>query len=286
MQSGGHVSPLLIAIGSFSAPWRNNMPVDPNLKEQVRLSLAPPADVEALSHLLLEHSKLPGPRANLELIDELTNASAGRPDLIAVYSGWLAIESGPNDPPVFLPTCAAAALGSIFPGASPRERGEIISALASAANDTRWRVREGVAMGLQRIGKASFPELETILLSWIQSGTLLEWRAVVAALAEPALLRDSSAATTAAELATEVADQTVATPISDRKTEEFKVLKQGLSYALSVIVAACPAEGFALLERLAATGDPDAIAIVKANLDKPRLTKSFPDEVAGIRALL
>jgi len=262
------------------------VPVDPTVKEQLRLALAPSGGLGALTELLLQNSKLPGPRANLELVDLLANASADRTDLIDVYRAWLDVESGPNEPAVFLPTCAAVALGAVFPAASSSDRAGIVSALQSSAEDARWRVREGVAMGLQRIGEASFADLEAILRGWIDEGSLLKWRAVVAALAHPAILRDPNASVAAVDMAGAVALRATTTPTGDRKSEEFKALKQGLSYALSVIVAARPTEGFALVKRLAATGDPDAIAIVEANLDKPRLTKPFPDEVARVRSLI
>jgi len=57
------------------------------------------------------------------------------------------------------------------------------------ANDPRWRVREGVAMALQRWGSENFDALAVKMTEWA-SGSLLERRTAGAALCEPALVTD------------------------------------------------------------------------------------------------
>jgi hypothetical protein len=53
-----------------------------------------------------------------------------------------------------------------------------------------------------------------------------------------------------------------------------------------VIVSRVPEEGFAVLEKLVATGDPDVLWIVKQNLTKKRLAGPFPGRVEALRNLL
>ena len=71
-----------------------------------------------------------------------------------------------------------------------------------------------------------------------------------------------------------------------RRAEGGAVLAKGLSYALSVYVAPIPQPGFAFLERWARTADPGVQRIVRANLGKARLAKSYPGEVAVVLGLL
>lgn len=262
------------------------MPTDQHLADQVTQFMAGPAQSVELAELLVSNSQLPGPRANLELIDVVANTAAANSELAPVFAAWLEIESGPNDPREFLPATAAVALGAIYPSAEPATRVAITRQLRSAANDARWRVREGVAMGLQRIGEADFPTLIGQLSEWSIDGSLLEQRAIVAALAHPPILKRRDAALNALRMGEQVAMSVVDTPVDRRRTEQFKVLKQGLSYALSVLVAAAPEEGFAMLRRLIETADRDLLAIVRANLGKARLAKAHPNEVAQLTALL
>jgi hypothetical protein len=257
------------------------MPADRQLVADVEALIAT-GRIEDLEVLLIAHSSLPGPRANLELVGAVAGAVGASPALVAPLIDWLARPSGPNEPDVFLPLVAAASLGALHAPASAAERRRIVASLRRAAGDERWRVREGVAMGLQRIGEHSFDELAAILRDWMTDATLLERRAIVAALAHPPVLTEPRAARQALEIAEPVAASLKALDKDARKSEAFRVLRQGLSYALSVLVMAAPEEGFAMLERLARSGDADLIRVVDANLGKPRLAKHFPAEVARL----
>lgn len=90
---------------------------------------------------LSEHSGLPGPRANLALVDAVA-ALASQATIDAL------LESGDE----YLVMCAAAALGwrGDDPAAAARAR--------ALASDERWRVREGVAIGLL-LGDRDLPAL-------------------------------------------------------------------------------------------------------------------------------
>jgi hypothetical protein len=51
---------------------------------------------------------------------------------------------------------------------------------------------------------------------------------------------------------------------------------------VSVVVRAIPEEGFALMEQLVESDDRDALWIVKQNLRKKRLSRTFPREVESL----
>lgn len=255
----------------------------PDMDQELSRLIDNPEALDRLAAFLVAHSNLPGPRGNLELLDCFAILAATRPALLPVLLDWLRRETAPGDPAEFLSATAATALGALHGDAPAPMRETIERALRAAANDPRWRVRESVAMGLQRIGERGGSELLELLRTWLH-GTPLERRAVVAALAHPPILAMPAITAEALALGETVARSIAASTADERKTEKFKVLKQGLSYALSVLVAAAPAEGFPMLDRLVATGDRELRAIIVANLGKARLSKRFPDEVARLLA--
>ena len=71
-----------------------------------------------------------------------------------------------------------------------------------------------------------------------------------------------------------------------RTQESFKVLRQGMGYALSVFVAKRPGEGFTLIRKSAAIRDADIAWIVRENLKKKRLTEHFPKDVQQVALIL
>ncbi len=116
-------------------------------------------------------SGLPGPRANLEL----AQAVADLGDL-ALFERF----AGSADE--YLALCGCAGLGRL----AAEGRLDLLPVLRRLASDGRWRVREGVVMGLQRLGDADMQTLLTEMEAWAE-GTPLEQRAAVAALCEPRL---------------------------------------------------------------------------------------------------
>ena len=131
---------------------------------------------------LLEHSGLPGPRANLELV----SAVADEADEDALRR-WAALD--PNQAPTgsaeeFLPVCGVVGLGRLV---AEGDR-SLLEELRRLAEDPRWRIREAVAIALQRVGDADFAALHEEMERWA-AGSPLERRAAVAALCEPRLLR-------------------------------------------------------------------------------------------------
>ena len=134
------------------------------------------------------------------------------------------------------------------------------------ATDLNWRVREGVAIGLQRLGDSRPQRLGEIARE-LSKGSPLEARAAIAAVAEPRLLKTSAAV----EAGLDVLDGATERVVESRD----RVLRQALGYAWSVVVAADPARGLPRFEAWAARadGDPDLAWIVRENRSKSRMQK-------------
>lgn len=201
------------------------------------------------------HSGLPGPRANLELAAAV--ADLADPELVDTL-----VASGDE----YHALCGTIALGA---GAD-----EPVAAarLRSLAADDRWRVREGVAIGLQRLGDADPDTLERIVLDWADDPDPLVQRAAAAAICEPRLLRTAAAAATAVEVCRRATASLAARPANERRSPALRTLRQGLGYCWSVAVAADPVPGLAAFHALD-DADLDVAWIVRENLKKNRLRR-------------
>ena len=214
-------------------------------------------DEKELTEYLLSNSNLPGRRANLELAKAFTMVIEENwekdNELLWKYIMSLItitpVQAPVNDPQEFPPFCATWALGSI--GAiSEVHYKDSVHHLKELAKDPRWRIREAVAKGIQKlIGAEGFKMLEE-LKTWIFKDQWLTMRAVVTGVAEPSLLQDNQTARHALELHKKILDEVKNS--KNRKSEEFKVLRKGLAYSLSVVVQAIPKDGFQYLEELIA----------------------------------
>ena len=97
---------------------------------------------------LLQESHLPGPRSNLELAQAV--ADEGDAALFERYIAMDAAQAPVNTPGEFLAVCGAIGLGRLL----VEGHLELFATLRQLASDSRWRMREGVAMALQRLGDA------------------------------------------------------------------------------------------------------------------------------------
>ena len=139
-------------------------------------------------------------------------------------------------------------------------------------------------MGLQKLILLNANAVLTELKKWVIGGNLLELRAVAAAVAEPALLKDIEVAKEAFRLNQQIIMKLIET--GERKSENFRVLRKALAYTLSVVIVPLPKEGFGYLKQLIKMNDPDITWIIKQNLKKNRLIKNFPTEVNSLKKLL
>ena len=224
---------------------------------------------------LLEHSNLPGPRANLELMQAYVEMGSEK-DFIPLLDNTPDIAPS-NSPEEFLAFCGTVGLGELMANGIR----VYLPDLRRQASDPRWRIREAVALALQIIGKQDFYLLGFICKEWI-SGNLLEQRAAVAGICEPSLLADPRHADMALDLLEQVTQ--LFSGVENREIEDFKVLCKGLSYCWSVAIVANPERGKKMFEKLSQSEDPDIILIVKANLKKNRLIKMDPDWVGSVLA--
>jgi hypothetical protein len=246
-------------------------------------------DDKLLDHLA-SNSNLPGPRGNLELAaafaNSLTSYNKAEVDklwnLCQKMTGISAEEAPVNSAREFIPFCGAVGVGSIA-AANSAYYNEAVSTLRGLASDSRWRMREGVAMGLQKLMASNANAVLNDLKKWVSGGNLLEMRAVAAAAAEPALLKNQDVAKEALQLNVGIVRKLI--EVKDRKSEDFRVLRKALGYTLSVVIVPLPKEGFEYLRDLAKTNDPDINWIFKENLKKNRLIKNFPGEVNAVKDL-
>lgn len=213
---------------------------------------------------LEQHSGLPGPRANLELM--YAAAELAEEALLRRYLAIAVDEAAVTSPRVFLVCCGVVGVGHLV------NRGALngFTVLRALASDSRWRVREAVAMALQIIGDADLPRLLAEMQCWA-AGNLYEQRAAVAALCEPRLLKDPAAANRVLDLMDEITH--CFSQVQDRKQEPYQVLKKCLSYGWSVAAAALPEVGKARMERWIACTDPGVLQVMRENLRKNRLLK-------------
>lgn len=232
---------------------------------------------------LLEHSGLPGPRGNLELAAAAADVC---PD--ADLRRWAALDAGAaptGDPREFLAFCGVLGLGRPLAAGD----GAALAELRMHANDRRWRLREAVAMALQRWGGDDFDALAAAMAEWA-GGSWLERRAAAAALCEPVLLTGADRVRRVlAVLETATAGIASADP-AERRSDDLKALRKGLGYCWSVAVAAAPDAGRpafeGLVDRALASGDRDLEWIARENLRKRRLERIDATWVAALRARL
>lgn len=226
---------------------------------------------------LLQESRLPGPRANLELAQAV--AEEGDGDLFDRYGHFDAAAAPANSPPEFLAFCGVLGLGRLL----SEGKTEVLKALRHHSSDSRWRVREAVAKSLQRLGRVDMETLLQEMEQW-SKGILLERRAAAAALCEPRLLRERKHAERALALLHQVTASI--RQVENRRSEQFKALRKGLGYCWSVAVAALPEAGKPRMERWFGSDDKDVRWIMKQNLRKNRLARMDPEWVASWKAEL
>jgi hypothetical protein len=226
--------------------------------DEYRAALAGLDDPEPYA---LAHSGLPGPRGNLELISALAE-TADEPTLRR-WAAFSPQEAPGNEPPVVLAVAGIVGLGRFLD-----DRPDVLPFLHTLASDPRWRVREGVAMALQRLGVADMRALLNEMRAWAR-GNQYEQRAAAAALCEPALLKNQKDARSVLTILDRIT--TSLSRSGDRRSESFRVLRKGLAYCWSVAAAAAPAEGRARMERWLDSDDPDVTWVMKQNLTKKRM---------------
>lgn len=231
----------------------------------------------ARDEYLREHSRLPGPRGNLELLAVAVDVAPA-----ADLRRWAAVtpeEAPTNTPGEFVATVGAAGLGRLVVDGDHAALGT----LHTLAHDPRWRVREGVAMALQRIGAADMDALVGIAREWM-TGDRYDQRAVVAGLAEPPLLKVRDSILAALDLFDAITASVAGA--GDTRSEAFDALRKALAYGWSVVVAADPEIGKPRIESWFESADLTVRRIMRENLTKARLQRMDPEWTARWRERL
>lgn len=220
--------------------------------------------LEMWDAFLLKESGLPGPRGNLELAQVV--ADEGSRELFQRYIAYSADVAPTNSPYEFLAFCGVVGLGRLLAEGDQT----LLEVLRRHACDPRWRLREAVAMALQRFGDVDMDRLIGAMQAWSR-GTPLEQRAAAAALCEPRLLRRAGHAAAVLQILDVIT--TSVEKAADRRSEDFLALRKGLGYCWSVAVAALPLDGKVLMEKWLASPDKDVQWIMCENLKKARLAR-------------
>jgi hypothetical protein len=246
-----------------------------------------------LEFYLLENSRLPGPRANLELANDvsylLAAAASRNPESVRTLLDYFTngdhkvVTS--NTPSEFIMLCGIIASGACA-SVRPDWREETLRLLDHYACSSHWRVREGVAIAYQHLLVAEPQETVAHLVELAASGNYLQQRATIAAIAEPPLLYTSTMIAAALKLQRIVLERLREAPAADRKSENFRTLRRTLGYTVSVVTAAAPEEGFALMRECATWNDADVAWILRENLKKKRLAKFARDTEVVARLLM
>ena len=120
-------------------------------------------DLDQWDAYLLKQSGLPGPRGNLELAQVV--ADEGNRQLFEGYIGYTAAEAPTNSPYEFLTFCGVVGLGRLLAEGDH----SLLKILRRCASDPRWRIREAVAMALQRLGDVDMERLITACTSGVKA---------------------------------------------------------------------------------------------------------------------
>lgn len=232
-----------------------------------------------LEYYLREHSRLPGVRANLELVNSLSNLLTAvvpeQPDQVWMLLHYLVQnerEVVSNTPDEFVVLCGVVAFGACAT-VRPQWHFEVFEMLEHFACSHSWRVREGVAMALQHLLPVIPDETLEFLSELASKGNSFQQRASIAAIAEPSLLRTFVLIEAALAIQRKVLERLHAVSLDMRKHDDVRTLRQTLGYTLSVVTAVTPEKGFALMQDCASWVDPDINWILRENLKKKRLAK-------------
>ncbi len=249
-----------------------------------------------LEFYLREHSRLPGSRVNLDLADELSYLLASAiprqaESVHALLNKFVnadrktAAGSAPAD---FVMCCGILAFGSCAAGhASWRDEAFLL--LSHYSESSSWRIRDSVTLAYHYLLRATAYDTLTHLQALATDGSYLQQRSAVTVLAESQLLYNAELLESAFDLHRIVLERVHSVPERERRQEEFKLLKRALGYTLSVITAAAPEQGFALMGECADWNDVDIEWILRENLKKKRLAKyrhSFIQDTEALFRLL
>jgi hypothetical protein len=201
---------------------------------------------------------------------------------------WAAIgpdEVGGDEPTTVLVVAGIVGLGRLLTDGwgGVDGRADLVGRLHKLAADPRWRVREGVAMAIQRWAEADPGAAFLTAEAWTRDAPLVQ-RAAVAAVCEPALLTDPRFARRALAVVDAVTTDLASRP--GRRGPDIDAVRKALGYGWSVAIVAAPSVGRPAFERWFQSTDPTIRWILRSNLSKARLSRLDPAWVAAERERL
>ncbi len=222
---------------------------------------------------LRNHSKLPGPRGNLELMYAFAREADGK--AVQTCLSYIADDTA-NSPEEFIGMCGIVGYATL----NREKSADVLAFLKPYAAHTSWRIREAVAMGIQEISPSRLRETLDGLRPWVL-GNPHEQRAVVAGLCEPKLLGDTAIVANVLTILETITDSLAH---GEKLSDGEASLRKALGYGWSVAIVHAPEPGKHRFERLLSFPDKHIQWIVKENLKKNRLVKMDPDWVAACTA--
>ncbi|OJV64880.1 MAG: hypothetical protein BGO41_14930 [Clostridiales bacterium 38-18] len=226
---------------------------------------------------LREHSNLPGPRANLELLYKFIEFAS-----VEEVEACLQVKSSnlQNTPDEFVLACGVAA--GIY---MSMDKSHLFSFdFIPYANHESWRVRESVCIGFQKSIYNVASEKITRALEPLRSGTALELRTYIATVAEPALLNGYMDTNLILD---DLYNITLSNFKHDLKlSESEKVLRKALGYCWSVVLCGKDANRGMFEQLMLEKKNKHISWIINENLKKNRLMKLDPVWVEQLKLQL
>lgn len=244
-----------------------------------------------LEFYLREHSRLPGTRANLELVADVSSFLATyverQPEnMRALLQNLVRDGFAPdiqNTPTEFVVMCGIVGIGTCAASFAPW-REQAFDWLVTFAGCAPWRIRESVALAFQSLLPQASEQTIAYLKKLAATGDFLAQRATLAAICEPPLLLLPEILQGAFAIQSCVMERVHQVPMRERRNEDFRVLRKTLGYTLSVVTVASPEQGFTMMRDYASWGDKDITWILRENLKKKRLTRfsTYTEELVNL----
>lgn len=230
---------------------------------------------DVIEHLLF-NSKLPGKRANLELMWQFAqNATAEEINCCLSYKDY----DLNNSPEEFVVMCGVLGLCMMYKS----EPQIALSKIEAYANSNSWRVREAAAMGIQELLIIKTKEVLNILDEWSLKNERYK-RCIIAGLCEPKNLENKYILDSAFKYLNMFTNDY--NSYTSKLSEDQKILRKALGYAWSVAIVADCNKGKSLFVKLLDSDNKNIRWIVKNNLKKNRLKKIDVEWVESLLVLL
>ena len=244
-------------------------------------------DPRPLYSELARVSGLPGPRANMGVLEAFADECAARgerADALLISLAKLDADHAPGATPLeFLPMCGVAAIGARAAD-DPKARDQLLAILHECADDLRFRVREAVPIALARVGATAGDALVPALEEWTNG--FFHAAAVLRALADPAFVTKLGKLEPVVARLDEAFALAESAPRSTQRYPGYKALLDALAIAPAVLAGRFGVPIFDQLVRWSSVKEPALRDAIEKNLGGSRLVGRHAPEIARVRAAL